>query len=81
MLTGEIVEDGDEEYVEVEAYVAGEDDNDEVVCAEVCLDTKDREAALVYARVMRPLRLTSMTAGASMADLARAARALEGVAE
>merc|ERR1719272_2656557 len=43
VLTGEIVEDNGEEYVEVEAYVADEDDNDEAVYAEVCLDNKDQE--------------------------------------
>ena len=36
VLTGEIVEDSGEDYVEVEAYVCGEDDNDEAVYAEAC---------------------------------------------
>ena len=43
VLMGEIVEDSDEEYVEVEGYVPGEDDNDEAVFAEVCLDNTGKK--------------------------------------
>ena len=44
VLEGEIVEDGDEEYVEVEAYEPGEDDNEEAFHVTVeCVDAEDRE--------------------------------------